>query len=74
MTVFVSHQVKVVKYLRGFVHLSHGDQDLIVNVLLEGSHVETYSGLQSRVHLQYSSKGKLNLSRHTLDHSFSYFF
>lgn len=48
----IPHQVKVVKYFGGFVHLSHGDQDLIVNVLLKGSHVKAYSGLQGRVHLQ----------------------
>lgn len=48
----MTYQVKVVKDFRGFVHLSHGDQDLIVNVLLVGPHVKPYSGLQRGVHLQ----------------------
>lgn len=47
----ITHQVKEVKYFGGIIHLSHGDQDLIVYVLLEGFHVEAYPGLQSGVHL-----------------------
>lgn len=52
----ITHQVKVVKYFGGFVHLSHGDQDLIVNVFLEGPHVKAYPGLQGSVHLQQQRK------------------
>lgn len=48
----MTHQVQIVKYFRGLVHLSHGDQDLIVDVLLVGSHVKAYPGLQGSVHLQ----------------------
>lgn len=49
-----THQIKIVKYFRGFVHLSHGDQDLVVDVLLVRTHVKAYPRLQGRVHLQWS--------------------
>lgn len=50
-----THQVQVVKYFRGFVHLCHGDQNLIVDVFLVGSHIKPYSYLQGRVHLPQES-------------------
>lgn len=69
----ITYQVKVVKYLGGFVHLSHGDQDFIINVLLERSHIKPYSGLKGRVHLQYSSRGRISVSRNTFDHFLLFF-
>ena len=47
----ISHQVKVVKYFGGFVHLGHGYHHLIVNVFLVVLHVHTKAVLQCQPHL-----------------------
>lgn len=51
-----THQVKVIKYFGGLVHLCHRHQDLVVYVLLVGSQFDSYPGLQSRVHLHQQRK------------------
>lgn len=58
----IAHQIEIIKYFGGLVHLCHGNQDLVVNVLLVRSHVEAYPRLQGRVHLR-QSRGKLRSHR-----------
>lgn len=55
-----TNQIKIVEYFRGFVHLSHGDHDLIINVLFVKSHVKADPGLQCGFHLQQDRTNMFN--------------